>query len=49
LSAPKQSPRTSHADQSRWASGRNSHRSDDAEEENEHGGNILDMPHRWEM
>lgn len=47
LGAPEQNPRTAYADQTQWAGGGNSFRSDEAEEENEHGSNILDVPHRW--
>ena len=47
LGAPEQNPRALVADQTRWAGGRNSYRSDDAEDENEHGGDIHDVQHGW--
>jgi hypothetical protein len=47
LGAPEQNLRAGYADQTYWSTGKNTYRSDDAEEENEHGGNVLDGPHRW--
>lgn len=47
LGAPEQNPGSGRSDQTYWSTGKNTYRSDDAEEENEHGGNVLDGPHRW--
>ena len=47
LGSPEQNLLTKCGDQTHWAGGRNTVRSDQAEMENEHGGNILDVPHRW--
>lgn len=38
LGSPEQNPHRWQADQTKWAGGRNTFRSDDAEDENEHGG-----------
>ena len=49
LGSPEQNPLTNLGDQTHWAGGSNTVRFDEAEIENEHGGDILDVPHRGEM
>jgi hypothetical protein len=41
--------RTPEGEQTHWAAGSNRIRLDDAEAENEHGGNILDEPHLYDL
>jgi hypothetical protein len=48
LGAPEQDLQRGFADQTWWIEGSNSYRLDDAEEENEHGSDILDVPHCWD-